>query len=336
MKIIRKMKIYSSGNLFKFIVLVLFSFTILSCDNLVDDGSRISYPISDATFDIEPIGYEIGAAGDVVSYKITANSANAIKSLVVETNQPGANGSGYDIGSVGFDDPFADHIYGTIKKSVTAFTVKYDYIIPKDINKSKLVFSLIDDQGKVSSEINIAVVPTIKKYVNKSLYAKDRLFCDAFATIDGIVYPDIRTNFSTSSEENKTVQEKIDIIFYHNVSNSQSYIASPADGGVNLDLNIKNATKFKKMEEMTPEDFQSMTAASLFDKTKADSIAYYGSSAVSGIRVGDIIGFSTDINAVHSLKTGLLKINSLHPTNNDRYEGKSYVMECDIITQTDE
>ncbi len=330
------MKIYSSGNLFTFIVLVLFSFAILSCDDLVEDGYRITYPISDANFNIEPIGYEMGAAGDVVSYKITANSANAMKSLVVETNQPGANGSGYDVGSVGFDDPFADHIYGTIKKSVTAFTVKYDYIIPKDINKSKLVFTLIDDQGKVSNEVNIAVVPTIKKYANNSLYAKDRLFYDAFATIDGIVYPDIRTNFSTSSEENKTVQEKIDVIFYHNVSNNQSYITSPADDGVNIDLNIENATKFKKMQVITHEDFQAMTAASLFEKTKADSIAYYGSSAVSGIRVGDIIGFSTDINALHSLKTGLLKINSLHPTNISRYEGKSYVMECDVITQIDE
>jgi hypothetical protein len=332
----KRMKIYSSGNIFTFIVLVLFSITIVSCDDLVEDGYRIDYPPSDAAFNIEPIGYEMGAVGDIVSYKITASSANAIKSLVIESNQPGANGSGYDVGSVGYDDPFADHIFGTIKKNVTEFTVKYDYIIPKDINKSKLTFSLVDKQGKVSEEVNIAVVPSIKRYPKKNIVAKDNLFYDAFATIDGIVYPDIKTNYSTSSEENVRVQNKIDIVFYHDINNSRSVICSPAYGPVSLNLSVQNQTKFKKMNNISSEDFLNITAASLYEKTKMDSIAYNGSPNVNGIRVGDIVAFTTDINAIHSLKTGLIKVNGLHPTNVSWYEGTSYVLECDIVTQIDE
>lgn len=329
------MKIYCSGNIFTFIVLVLFSFTILSCDDLVEDGYRIDYSDSDAAFSIEAIGYEMGAAGDVVSYKITANSANDIKSLVVESNQPGANGSGYDVGTDGFDDPFADHIYGTIKKSVTAFTVKYDFIIPKDINKSKLIFSLIDEQGKVSSEVNISVVPSIKNYSNKNIFSKDNLYYDAFASINGVVYEDIKTNFSTASEENISVQEKIDIVFY--VSNTgSSVICSPAYGGLSVDLKVENQTKFKTLPTISDDDFSNITPASLVELTKADSIGYYGSTGISKVKVGDIIGFTTDLNAVHSFKTGLIKVNGLHPTNVSRYEGKSYVLECDIVTQIDE
>lgn len=313
------------------ILLAIFSF---ACEDLVEDGYRIDYPPSNANLEVEAIGYQSGAVGDVVSYKITAQSASIIKSLVIQTNNPGANGTRFDVGAEGFDDPFADHIYGTVKDEITSFTVKYDYIIPEGINKSKLTFSLIDEEGKVSSEANLKVVSAIKKYRSISLYAKNNLNNDAFATIDGLVYPDIKTNFSTTSEENLSVQKKIDIFFYMN--NNISVISSPAHSGLNLDLDVKNATKFKKLPTISDEDFSTITAASLVEITKADSIGYNGTSSVSDLRVGDIIGFTTDLNAVHSFKTGLMKIKELHPAIIGRYQGTAYLMEFDMVTQIDE
>ena len=329
-----KMKDKISKFLIQTVAIVFLILLSVACEDLVEDGYRIDYPPSTATLEVEPIGFESGAVNDVVSYKITADSKSLIKSLVIQTNNPGANGTGFDVGAEGFDDPFADHIYGTVKDDIASFTVKYDYIIPEGINKSKLTFSLIDEEGKISSEVNLKVVSAIKKYNSRSIYAKNNLNNDAFATIDGVVYPDIKTNFSTTSEENFSVQQKIDVFFY--VNNSVPVISSPADNGLDLELDVENATKFKKLTSITHENFANLTAASLVELTKADSIGYYGNSRVSGVKVGDIIGFTTDLNAIHSFKTGLIEIKELHPALIDRYEGTAYVMEFDMVTQIDE
>lgn len=307
---------------------------LMSCEDLVEKGYRIDYNESDAELVVEAIGDTSAAVGETISFRIEVSSNTIIKSCIIQSNKPGAGGSGYDVGTVGFDDPFADHNFGTIKKNITSFVVKYNYVVPKDVNSSKLIFSVIDELGKKSDTIEIVVVPTIKKYSNKKLYAKNRLYNDAFATIDGLVYPNIKTNFSSTSEENTTVQEKIDVVFF--VDNGISIISSPAYSGLNLDLNIENDTKFKKLSNISHEMFENITASSLVGLTKSDSISYYGSSAISGVKVGDIIGFTTDLNAVHALKTGVIKINQLHPTSISRYEGVSYVMECDIVTQIEE
>jgi hypothetical protein len=318
------------------VLLVPFLIVMASCEKLVEDGYRMDYPASDAEFSVQPMDYESGAVGDKISYTLSVNSDHFIKSCVVQATEEGASGSGYDVGTDGFDDPFADHNYGTIKSGVKSFEVKYDYIIPEGINKSRLTFSVIDEKGKVSAEVNITVVQAIKKYPDKSLYAKNNIFNDAFATINGIVYPDIKTNYSTVTEENITVQENIDIIFFYDENGNRSIVCAPDDALIGFELRIENATKFKKMEGITEDDFNNATPASLNALTAADSIAYKGSSRVENIMVGDIIGFTTDINAIHSYKTGLIKINGLHPTNVSHYPGTSFVLECDIITQIDQ
>lgn len=328
------MKNINSKKLFQPALIILMLIISFSCDDFVEEGYRTDYPPSNAILEVEAIGYESGAVGDVVSYKITAQSSSLIKSLVIQTNNPGANGTGFDVGAAGYDDPFADHIYGTVKDGTTSFTIKYDYIIPEGINKSKLTFSLIDEEGKVSSEADLKVVADIKKYSSVRLYAKNNLNNDAFATIDGLVYPDIKTNFSTTSEENISVQEKIDIVFY--MDNNTSVISSPAHGGLNLDLDIENETKFKKLTTISEEEFMNITAASLVELTKTDSIGYNGNSSVSNLRVGDIIGFTTDLNALHSFKTGLIKITELHPAVADHYQGTAYVVGFDLVTQIDQ
>lgn len=326
------MKIYTAHKplVFAFAVgLLIFS----ACTDWVEEGYRPSYEESEAALEIQPLGFEMGASGDVVSYQITASSEYEIKSCVVQYTYEGASGTGYDVGTEGYDDPFADHNYGTIKKGVKSFKVKYDFIIPDDINKTKLSFSIIDEQGKKTAEANINVVPKIKKYSNKRLYAKNNVYHDAFATIDGIVYPDIITNYSSFSAENNAVQEKIDIVFL--VNNNKSYIAAPSYYNLAMELDVENQTKFKKLNSVSIDDFNSITPASLVNITTVDSISYYGSYQVSNIKTGDIIGFTTDLNAVHSLKVGLIKVNEIHPAQIDRYEGKSFMLECDIVTQID-
>lgn len=309
-------------------------FGLIACEKLVDDGYRIDYEQSDAEFQVEPLGLESGAEGDIISYKLSVTSNHFIKSCIVQASQEGAGGSGYDVATEGFEDPFADHNYGTVKKDVKSFTVKYDYIIPEDVNKVKITFSVIDNIGKVSQVVNIAVVPNIKKYSIKSLYAQNSMFNDAFATIDGLVYPNIRANYGSESQENIAVQEKIDIFFFYDLANNVSVISAPDNGSLGVELKIENATRFQKLD-LTSEDFDNITAGSLVELTREDSINYKGTSRVTGISVGDIIGFVTDLNALHSLKTGLIKVKSLHPANVNHYEGTSYVMECDIVTQID-
>jgi len=318
------------------ITMLLLFVVLTSCDDLVEDGYRIDYPESDAVFTVEALDYESGAVGDVVSYKLSVNSNQFIKSCVVETANAGASGSGYDVGAEGYDDPFADHNYGTVKKNINSFTVKYDYVIPENANKSKITFSVIDEKGKVSQEVSVNVVFDIKMHNGIELYAKSSIFFDAFATIDGLVYPDIKNNYGQNSAESVDVQEKIDIVYYYNEGGNSSVISSLDNGNLGVELEVENATRFKLMTEITEEDFNTITAASLVELTQNDSIAYYGSSQISNIVVGDILGFTTDLIAIHSLKTGLIKVNGLHPTNVGHYEGTSYVMECDIVTQIDQ
>lgn len=322
--------------LHKAAVIFLFFVVLTSCDDLVQDGYRIDYEETDAVFTVEALGYESGAVGDVVSYKLSVNSNHAIKSCVVQTSNNGASGSGYDVASEGYDDPFADHNYGTVKKDINAFVVKYDYVIPENVNKAKLTFSVIDEMGKVSQVVSLAVVSDIKVNEGVELFARNSIFFDAFATINGLVYPDIKNNYSQTSAESLDVQEKIDIVYYYDEGGKSSVIAAPNNGSLGVELQIENATRFKRMTEITEEDFNSLTAASLLELTRDDSIAYYGSSQVRDIIVGDIVGFTTDLIATHSLKSGLIKVNGLHPTNVGHYEGTAYVMECDIVSQIDQ
>ena len=317
-------------------ILTALGLTMISCEDLVEKGYRAEYGESDASFEVEALDYSSGAYGDMVSFILTVSSNQDIRSCVVQANYAGAGGSGHDVGTGGYDDPFVDHGYGTIQRGTRSFVVKYDYIIPDGINKSRLTFSLIDDMGKVSREVEISVVPPVREYPDVRLYALSNRSYDAFASINGLVYPDIRNNYSASNAESLDVQEKIDIIFYFDSDAGQSFICAPDDGNVSLELTVANATRFLKMEGISDEDFYSIKAASLVDLTRDDSIAYKGNTRVGGIMVGDIVGFSTDVNAVHSYKTGLIRVNSLHPTNAGHYPGTSYVMECVIISQIDE
>ncbi|MEM7659796.1 MAG: hypothetical protein AAF399_27025, partial [Bacteroidota bacterium] len=156
---------------------------------------------------------------------------------------------------------------------------------------------------------------------------------DAFASGEGVVYPDIKTNYTSLSQENVAVQENIDLVFYYDAAARRTTLAAPASGRLGLELSVENATLFKKLPELNDLNFEEVTPASLIELTADASLLSEGSLQVDNFVVGDVIAFLTDLNAVYSLKTGLLKVTGLHPASVDRYPGLSYVLECDIIVQ---
>lgn len=316
--------------------ILFFTWLIISltaCVDLVEEGIDIEYPTSNATLIVEPIAGENGAINETVSYKITANSSENIKSCIVQTTNEGSNGSGFNVNSTQFDDPFIDHIFGTIQNNTQSFSVRYDYIIPEGINKSRLTFTLIDEMGKVSTEATVEVVPAINHYLERSIYAKDKLFYDAFATVDGEVYPNIKENYSTFSAENVAVQRKLDFLFYYDSPEQTSVLAAPISTAANLILNINNNTSFKKMTGLTDLNIAEVSPSQLVSLTADAKLLQEGSTSITNLTVGDVIGFITDLNSDFSLKTGLLKVTGLHPSSIDRYDGISYVLECDVVVQ---
>ena len=111
---------------------------ISSCLNFVEDGIKIEYAESNANLTVTPIGSGKGSANETLSFQVNASSNSEIKSLIVQTSVEGKNGSGFNVTDTNFDDPFVDHIFGTIQPGTKSFTIRYDYIIPDEINKSRI------------------------------------------------------------------------------------------------------------------------------------------------------------------------------------------------------
>jgi len=321
---------YSLHRNILFLAIILLGF---SCSDLVMDGIEVDYPTSNAQLAVDAIAGTSGAADEMISFQISVTSDSDIKSCIVQSNNDGQNGSGFNVSSQDFDDPFADHIFGTVRKGVRSFKVRYDYIIPAEVRRSRLTFSVISETGRVSVEKVVDVIPSIEKYTDLNIYAKDKIFYDAFASIDGTVYGDLKSNYSTLSTENVEAQAKIDIVFYYDQASGQSVLASPASNRVDLELNIENQTLFRRLDNVENLDVSQLTPADLLALTADAALATEGSSHLTGIRVGQVIGFLTDLNARHSLKVGILKVTGLHPTSIPRYEGLSYVLECDVVVQ---
>jgi hypothetical protein len=76
-----------------------------------------------------------------------------------------------------------------------------------------------------------------------------------------------------------------------------------------------------------------MSASTLEKITEEANLSSEGSSALNNLKVGQYIGFIADLNALNSLKKGILKVEGLHPGSVPRYEGISYVLKCSMIVQ---
>ena len=320
---------HSSKVFFLFLLLT----AITACTDFVEEGIEIDYPPSNASLTVEPIAGENGAVEETVSYRITANATANIKSLIVQSSNEGKNGSGFNVNTTEFDDPFIDHIFGTIQKNTQSFTVRYDYIIPADISRTRLTFTIIDETGKVSVEKTIRVVPKVKKYTNRALFAKDNDFYDAFASIDGVVYENIKDNYSRFTEENVAIQEIIDFAFYYNREGKNAVLAAPFSNRIFLELAINNSTRFKKLPSSLDIDIAAITPSQLIELTENEELLKTGTLHIDNLKVGDVIAYVTDLNSVYSLKTGLIKVTGLHPGSVTRYDGVSFVLECDVVVQ---
>lgn len=316
-----------------FFLLVFLMIKMTACLDFVEDGLEVEYGDSNASLMVNAISGENGAENEVISYSIEVSSAVDIKSCIVRASTEGKNGSGFNVSDSTFDDPFADHNYGTIRSGIKSFKVRYDYIIPENTNKSRISFLVVDDSGRIEIEKEIKVVPNVSMYDNIILFAKDNTFFDALAASEGKVYENIKDNYSQLSEENVAVQEKIDIVFYYNPDQKASYLVSTASSRLDQELTIENSTLFKKLNMPGEVDLAEINPARLAEITEEANYIEEGVSAISGIRVGDVIGFRADVNALNSLKAGILKVEGLHPGSVPRYDGISYVLECSLIIQ---
>ena len=62
---------------------------------------------------------------------------------------------------------------------------------------------------------------------------------------------------------------------------------------------IINNTSFRRLSISEDTDLSTLTAAELDEITSAADLSAEGSSAIGGIKVGQYIGFITDLNALN-------------------------------------
>lgn len=309
------------------LILSLITVVLNGCFD-VEEGYRIDYPKSSAQFTIVPVDHTRGKIGDTISYKIEVNSESTIKSLTVSSSTSGGSGTGFIIPS-GNNDPFIDHTYGTIQKNVQSINIFFNYVVNQDSLNSRLTFGMVDEEGKLTIEQEVITVPGIEKYNNVTLYFNNSSKTDGFSTVDGKAYHYL-PNYEPITEANLKVQETLDMIFI--VENSSAMLVAPYDWHYSTSMQIRNKSKLKKVASFSTNDFPTITAAELSYVASNDTIKN-GATYVSDINVGDIIGFQTDFASANSYKYGLALIKAIHPTNTEWYEGESYVIEMDVVTQ---
>lgn len=315
-------------NLHSKILLIGMFVTIFTSCNNVEEGYRIDYAESTADFTVTPLNMERGAVGDTIYYEVKAQSDFNLKSIIVQSSTSGNEGTGFFI-EQGGTDPLIDHTYGTIQKDTKGFDIGYRYIVSQDSVEVTLSFSLIDEEGKKATSTKVITVPGITRYSNITMYTNSNSKTDGLSTADGIVYRKL-PGYESITSDNVKIQEAIDVIFL--VSNNSAMFVAPYNGNFASNFTVRNKTKFKKMESISATDFAVLTNASLSYFIDTDKVNN-GSTSVSDIKVGDFIGFKTDFASANSYKFGIIKINSIHPANCDWYEGTSYVVEMEVVTQ---
>jgi hypothetical protein len=300
---------------------------ITSCNN-VEDGYRIEYPESTADFTVTAKNLERGAIGDTILYDINAQSDFDIKSIIIESSTSGKEGTGLFVKG-GDADPLIDHTYGTVQKNTKEFNLGYRYIVSQDTTDVTLSFKLIDGEGKKSASSKVLTVPAITRYSSITMFSNSNSKTDGLSTADGMVYKKL-PSYEAITTDNVKVQESIDVIFI--VSNNSAMFVAPYNGNFASNFSVRNKTKFKKMESINATDFANLTNASFSYFIDTDEVNK-GATSVSNVKVGDFIGYKTDFASTNSYKFGIMKINSIHPANCDWYEGTSYVVEMEVVTQ---
>jgi hypothetical protein len=302
-------------------------FIFAACEN-VEDGYRIEYSDSPSSFLVTLQTPDRAAIGDSITYLIKAESDVDIKTLIVTTSVSGGDGTGFETVENG-TDPLIDHLYGTIQPGTRSIELYYHYVVSQDTLDATVEFTLIDNNGKNDVSYDLFTIPSTIKYENISLYAKNNSLADGLSTSDGTVYYNTN-NYSDVSAVNQAVQESLDIVFL--MDGTGAILAAPYSGYFWSSMSVKNKTLFKLIGSADSIDFNNLTDADV-SKITEDAVVKKGSTQIGDIKVGNIIGFRTDFASTNPYHYGLIKINGMHPTNVDHYEGSSYVIEMDIITQ---
>jgi hypothetical protein len=309
------------------IILALILILVSSCEN-VEEGYRINYDETPAQFSVTLLSPNRGAISDSISFSIKASSRYDIKSLVVTSTVSGTNGTGYYTGK-DMADPFVDHAYGTVQPGTREIDVIYYYVVSQDTVDANITFTLVDGYGKKAFEQELITVPPIVRYDSVVMYSQTSAKTDGFSTIDGMVYHNL-SDYEDVTVVNESIQESLDIIFLSDELSSG--LIAPYSGYFSSGMSVRNKTLFKSISGLTNEEFDNLTTASLSEITETNEVKK-GTTDIQNIEVGDIIGFRTDYNSANPYHYGLLRINAIHPTIVDYYEGTSYLIEMDVVTQ---
>ena len=312
------------------IVSVSLLILLISCEN-VEDGYEVEYGQSKANFSVNLLSSDRGSKGDIATFSINAQSSSDIKSIIVSYKNADQVGSetGYDVDST-IGDPLLNHALGTIKPGSKTVDISYQYEFPSDTAENTITFTLIDGEGKAEVSFYLTGIPKIVAYNDIELVLQANYLLDGFSTADGAVYENLE-DFKTLTAANIAIQKSIDIAFTVD-DNFVAKIISPYDGNFGVSFSNKNKTVYKLLDTLSSADFDNLTNISLSEITEAKEVKK-GTTAISSVKVGDIIGFRTDFASANAYKYGILRINAIHPTNVERYEGISYLIEIDVLTQ---
>jgi hypothetical protein len=294
----------------------------------VHEGYRVDYGLSPSLLTVTPENLTRGAIGDTIHFNIHAEALSDIKSIIVTTSTSGKEGTGF-APKAGLTDPLIDHTYGTIEKNTRSLDLGYDYIVAQDTVNVTVGFSMIDGDGKRDSTFDIVVVPSITRFDSIALYSNNSQKTDGFSTAEGQIYRNL-AEYASVSETNTSVQESLDLVFI--VSGSSAVLCGPYDGYFSSSMKIRNKTKLAKLSNLTDSQFEHLTNASLSMYVEEAKVGK-GATSVSGLQVGDFVGFRTDFASTNSYKYGILRIKALHPANCSWYDGLSFVLEMDVVTQ---
>jgi hypothetical protein len=312
-------------NIFSLLLILSGVVALFSCDDMVTGGLRPEYGETDAKLQVTAVKDTFGITGDTIQFAIHAESNNNIRAFAINAQYQGESGTKFSYTGI---DPFIDHSYGTIQNNIKSFDIVYSYVIPANVNKVRIEFTLTDEVGKKTAQQTIALVNDVEFYQGIVLHSSNNFKTDGFSSFNGVVYQNLKNNEATT-ETNREVQENLDIVFLTDMNTQSAKLAAPAYGGFSSGMAIKNKTNFLLLEEMNIDTFDAIRAGTIQNIVSLTSITETDSYSVEKLKVGDFVGFVTDYNASNSYKIGVLHITSLHKSSCEWYEGTTYSIEFD-------
>ena len=313
----------------KIIGLSMLLMTLLSCQELVEDGYRTEYNESSAQLYVSTVGYGTGAINDTVRFLIQAKSDYDINSIIVTSSISGGGGSGFVVPDNNVD-PLIDHSFGTVQENIKEFSLYYNYIVTQDTADPVITFKLIDEEGQRTMKQTVVTLYSVARYKNISLFFQSSSKTDGLSTQDSEKYRDL-SQYVIETDENKAIQKSIDIIFV--IESNAAWIIAPKDWRFSAtETFIKNKTRFLLIPDVSSEEFNLINSSEIHNIVVSDSVKQKGTTGVQ-VQLGSVVCFFTDYGSTNSYKAGVLRVKAIHPSYCDWYSGETYQLDMDIVTQ---